>query len=200
MPRGATLVVRAKDWSTSIITVTPSGQEAFTMQPAESRRVELAPDETLEITGTGSQSAAATIKVEDWSNEGLVVNDARLIRPSEAVRFEGSEGILQIRQALPIDYAGIIPVMPTVTGLSQNSAVVGDPDFEMIVSGTDFAPYTVIVWNGGDEPTTFISETEVSTIVKPSTASGAASITVGVRSGSQYSNTRPFLFTEPEEP
>jgi hypothetical protein len=57
----------------------------------------------------------------------------------------------------------------TVTGLSPATAVAGDAtDVTLTVQGTGFTPATVIVFNGLEEPTTYVSATAVTTGVKPS--------------------------------
>jgi hypothetical protein len=95
--------------------------------------------------------------------------------------------------------AGTLPppsVAPTVSSLTPNTAVVGDPDFTMTVNGSGFTASSVIVWNGGDEPTTFVADGQVATTVKPSTASGPHTIPIAVRNGDKVSNEMSFSFTE----
>lgn len=84
---------------------------------------------------------------------------------------------------------------PVINSLDPNTAVVGGPDVTMTVNGSGFTSQSVIVWNGGDEPTTFVSNTQVTTGVKPSTASGPWSIPVAVRNGDKVSNSLAFQFT-----
>jgi IPT/TIG domain len=89
-----------------------------------------------------------------------------------------------------------IPDKPVINSLLPNTAVVGGPDVTMLVTGSGFALGSVIVWNGGDEPTTYQSSSELMTVVKPSTASGPWTIPVAVRNGSIMSNEMSFTFTE----
>jgi hypothetical protein len=70
--------------------------------------------------------------------------------------------------------------VPTVTGINPSSLALTDPDTTVTVSGTNFDQDTVILWNGGEETTTFVSDTSVSTIVRPSTASSAVTVPVSV--------------------
>jgi hypothetical protein len=51
----------------------------------------------------------------------------------------------------------------TVTELDPESANIGDPSFTLHVHGTGFGPDSVIVFNGHEEPTTFVSTTELTT-------------------------------------
>ena len=85
---------------------------------------------------------------------------------------------------------------PTVITLTPNTAVVGAPNFTIHVIGTNFFPGTVILWNGAEEPTTIVSETEVTTGVNMATVSGPATVPVSVRAitGAE-SNALPFTFT-----
>src|SRR4029077_8762435 len=86
---------------------------------------------------------------------------------------------------------------PVVDSLSPNMAMAGDPVYiTMVVNGSGFMSGTVIVFNGFDEPTTFISNTQVSTGVKPSLFVVPAECPVGVRNGSIKSNEMIFAFVE----
>lgn len=85
----------------------------------------------------------------------------------------------------------------TITGLDPDSAEVGGDDVTLHVNGSGFSQYSVIVFNGGAEPTTFVDDTELTTIVEPSTASGAATVPVQVRNGVLLSEPGDFTFTEP---
>ena len=86
---------------------------------------------------------------------------------------------------------------PVLTALLPDTAVAGDPtDIDMIVQGTGFTPKSVIVFGGLDEPTTFNSDTEVTTGVKPSLFVNPDVVQVGVRNGSAASNALDFTFTD----
>jgi hypothetical protein len=88
------------------------------------------------------------------------------------------------------------PDPPTLTALEPNTAIAGDNvDVEMIVEGTGFLAGSVIVFNGIDEPTTFIDDTQVSTGVKPSLFVVPADCPVAVRNGGTLSNELTFSFT-----
>jgi hypothetical protein len=84
---------------------------------------------------------------------------------------------------------------PEVNELAPDTAVSGGPDVTMIVDGTGFTADSVIVFDGHDEPTTFISDTQVSTGVKPSLFVVPAECPVSVRNGAQSSNELTFTFT-----
>jgi len=88
---------------------------------------------------------------------------------------------------------------PVVFQLGPNHAVVGGPDLIMTVRGQGFTRGSVIVFNGGDEPTTFVSSEVLLTRVRPSTASGPADVQVQVRSaaGNVSDTSATFSFTSP---
>jgi hypothetical protein len=81
---------------------------------------------------------------------------------------------------------------PTLASLTPNTAVVGGPDVTMTVAGTGFTAATQVVWNGTPETTVYVSATEITTVVKPSTASGPGVIPVGVTGAP---DTLDFTFT-----
>jgi hypothetical protein len=58
---------------------------------------------------------------------------------------------------------GAAPPPPVVTALEPATAVVGAPSFTLHVRGTGFGPGSVIVFAGQDEPTTVVSDTEITT-------------------------------------
>jgi len=70
----------------------------------------------------------------------------------------------------------------------------------MHVHGTGFTEQSVIYFNGLQEPTTFVSETEVTTGVKPSLFTVPAVCPVTVRNGEHESDALEFEFLDPEEP
>lgn len=87
-------------------------------------------------------------------------------------------------------------IAPTLTALTPSTAEVGGTDIVMVATGTGFTAASVIVFNGGDEPTDFLSDTEVSTTVKPSLASGPGAVPVTVRDAGGASAALDFTFTE----
>jgi hypothetical protein len=101
----------------------------------------------------------------------------------------------------PIDYVPPEPPVsaaaPTVTSLSPNTAPANDPtDITMTVNGTGFVDGSTIYFNDLEEPTTFISETAVSTGVKPSLFEVPDTCPVDVRNpDGQRSGSMDFTFT-----
>ena len=92
---------------------------------------------------------------------------------------------------------GATPVAPSVTSLSPSTAVIGDPSFDLHVIGTGFDDSSVILFNGLDEPTLFISETELSTGVNMSLWAAPATVPVSVKNDDLVSESINFEFTSP---
>jgi len=89
------------------------------------------------------------------------------------------------------------PVSPVVSSLNPNSAVLGAPSFTLRVLGSGFAPSSIIVFNGSDEPTTFVSPTEITTGVNMETAGVAVAVPVKVRNANGLESAPTnFTFTE----
>ena len=96
---------------------------------------------------------------------------------------------------------GDLDEAPDLESLDPDEADAGDAtDIVMHVHGTGFTEQSVIYFNGLAEPTTFVSETEVTTGVKPSLFVVPAVCPVTVRNGSYESDALEFEFLDPEEP
>lgn len=85
----------------------------------------------------------------------------------------------------------------TVTSLTPNSAELGDTSFLLHVHGTNFTSLSKIVFNGGEEPTTFVSAGELTTIVDMSTVGAPITVPVAVMSeDGVISAPMNFTFTD----
>ncbi len=94
------------------------------------------------------------------------------------------------------DYTPEPPAAPAITSLSHTSAQVGAAAFTLSVYGTGFTDTSEILWNNGAEATTFVDDTELTTGVDPTTASGPVSIPIQVSNDGVISNAMAFTFTE----
>jgi hypothetical protein len=88
---------------------------------------------------------------------------------------------------------------PVLSALTPDTAVSGADDLTLSCTGTSFTDKSVIMFGSVSEPTTFVSDTEVTTVVKPSLFAPAV-VPVTVRNGASGSNALDFTFTEPEPP
>jgi predicted flap endonuclease-1-like 5' DNA nuclease len=93
------------------------------------------------------------------------------------------------------------PDQPAVlTELSPDTAEIGGADVTLTAIGTGFKEGDVIIFNGGEEPTTIVDDTSLTTLVKPSTATVAGAVPVLVRRGTDDTAALDFTFTEPVAP
>ncbi len=102
--------------------------------------------------------------------------------------------VKSIPKGSTFDYT-LVP-LPTFDSLSPDTAVSGDPDLVMSCMGSGFTPKTIIKFGDHDEPTTFVSDTEVTTGVKPSLFAPAV-VPVRTHNGGLYTSPIDFTFTEP---
>lgn len=82
---------------------------------------------------------------------------------------------------------------PYLEYIEPDYAVMGTEDITLHLFGI-FTPDSVIVFNEGDEPTTYVSETELTTIVRPTSAQVAGDYLVKVRNAAGESDEYPFTF------
>jgi IPT/TIG domain len=85
---------------------------------------------------------------------------------------------------------------PVLTSLSPAELPVWAQDTEVFYNGSGFTDASVIIWNGSEEPTKFISATQLSTIVKPSTVQAPLPYTLqtSVKNGDKESGELNFTF------
>ena len=92
-------------------------------------------------------------------------------------------------------------VVPEVTSLNPGSATVGDADFTLHVMGSGFTAGSKIYFNGGEEPTTYVSATELTTGVNMATVTGPSTVPVAVLSeDGVMSDAVNFVFQEAVAP
>lgn len=91
---------------------------------------------------------------------------------------------------------GNTPV-PNITSINPTTAAIGDPTFTLHVVGERFDDGAQIVFAGQVEPTTRVSESELTTGVNMDTWFGPDEIPVTVQNpNGTMSNTMTFTFTE----
>jgi hypothetical protein len=118
---------------------------------------------------------------------------------SDSVLFSGGYGFGDlILKNIPVGSTFELDVTapPTLGSLSPNSVESGAPDLTLSCTGTDFTGGSIIMFGSEDEPTTMVSDTELTTIVKPSLFA-PATVPVTVRTGRFTTDPVDFTFTEP---
>jgi hypothetical protein len=169
--------------------------------------------EEVEVTETGKPEAKATEAPTPQTTEPVVPPPGEPGSPfgDTSQRYEGEADPGQMIKARNIqrvyEQAGlplppieeiVNPSTPAITSIDPTEAEIGGSDVLLTVTGTAFSPGSAIIFNGGIEPTTLNSDTEATTIVKPSLASIAITVPVLIRSAAgAESNSVDFTFTEP---
>jgi len=89
---------------------------------------------------------------------------------------------------------------PVVGSLDPTTVELGQPSFTLRVIGTGFTPFSTIVFNGYDELTVFVSDTELTTGVNMPLWQAPVVVPVKVKTGSVVSDPVDFSFTEAAAP
>jgi uncharacterized repeat protein (TIGR01451 family) len=90
--------------------------------------------------------------------------------------------------------------VPTISGLSPDSAIAGSPGFNLTVIGTNFVSGSTVYWNGSVLPTTFVSSTQLTAAVAAAdiATAGTSSVTVvNPEPGGGPSKAYTFLIADP---
>jgi len=103
---------------------------------------------------------------------GRPISDPRTFPPLVTPRIQVFEALSSL---VPIE----APV-PIVTALSPARAIAGTGAFTLTVQGSRFTRNSVVRWNGGDRPTTFVSATRLEAAIAAAdvAAVGTAQVTV----------------------
>ena len=117
-----------------------------------------------------------------------------ILTGSDAEELANHRGLVTTELKDLPGYTGEAP--PTLTSISPNTAVLGSADITMVCTGTGFTADSIIMFAENPEPIEFLSETEISTVVKPSLEWGAVSVSVTVKNGLEESSPLQFTFTE----
>ena len=100
-----------------------------------------------------------------------------------------------------VNLAAATDVVPTITGLSSTSALVGASAFTLTVTGSKFIESASVVrWNGVNRTTTFVSATQLTAAIPATdlTAAGVSPITVfNPAPGGGTSNAMDFTVNNP---
>jgi hypothetical protein len=118
------------------------------------------------------------------SSPPLVVTDEqkRYVKAVLDVSSSDSKFAQKAYDAMVHILTGGSVVTPIVTSLVPNSAVLGSPSFTLHVRGTGFKVGSIIVFAGVEEPTTHVSDTELTTGVDMSVWLGPDALPVLVKS------------------
>jgi len=133
------------------------------------------------------------------SSPALVVTDeqSKVIRRILETACSDNQFADKAFKAIMKVLTSVPSVPPVVSSLTPNSAEIGDPSFVLHVHGTGFKSDSIIVFAGQEEPTTFVSATEITTGVNMSVWVGPDALPVHVLNpdGIQ-SDPMTFTFTD----
>jgi hypothetical protein len=137
---------------------------------------------------TSADTKALTLSAEQllYINEVLSIasSDSRFAQKAyDAIKFILTSGAVKV---------------PSVTSLVPNTAEIGDANFVLHVHGTNLVAGSTIIFAGQEEPTTHVSDSEVTTGVNMAVWLGADTLPVMVQSpDGVLSNEMPFTFVMP---
>lgn len=167
------------------------------------------PNFTLTVTGTGFvQGSVVRFNNADRTTTFVSATEVRAIIQAGDIINGGTANITVFNPApaggtsntatLTINFAP-----PVITLLSPSSAVAGGQAFQLNVTGTNFAPGSVVRWKGEDRTTAFISVTELAAQIPAADITNAGTATVAVFSpspGGGLSNAITFTINPQARP
>ncbi|MEO6725902.1 MAG: IPT/TIG domain-containing protein, partial [Blastocatellia bacterium] len=163
----------------------------------------------LTVTGTGFVSSSVVrLNNQDRATQFISATELRATISATDITSGGTAVITVVSPTpgggtsnaatLTISFAP-----PVITLLSPSSGVAGGPAFQLTVTGTNFAPGSVVRWNGVDRPTTVDNTTQVTAQIPASDIASAGTATITVFSpapGAGLSNAVTFTITEAARP
>ena len=91
-----------------------------------------------------------------------------------------------------------IPGSPVLHSIEPESLPAQGEDTTCTITGENFTPTTIMVWNGTDDTAAYQSPTTMTTVVKASLVGEPCEVTLYMRDGDLQSGELTFVFTEPE--
>lgn len=80
-----------------------------------------------------------------------------------------------------IQVTPLVVLLPSISTLSPSAAVVGAPAFRLTLTGTNFTSASVVVWNGFDLATTFVSATSLTAAIPANLLGSAGTAKISIR-------------------
>jgi glucose/arabinose dehydrogenase len=108
----------------------------------------------------------------------------RLLDPSLTISSFGQD---EAGELYVVDLGGAVyridPISnptPTITNLSPDTVIAGDPGFTLDVFGTGFVNGSTVQWNGADRATTFVSSTHLTATITAGDIAAAGIVSIDV--------------------
>ena len=156
---------------------------------------------TLTVNGTGFLTGA-TVFFNSSALSTTVASPTQITAqvPANLIAQPGAAQITVSNQGGAPSIAvtlTIVPASPVLSSISPTSARVGDPTFNLSLTGTGFVPASVVQWNGAPLSTTYVSSILLTATVDAGRLilPGSASVTVvnpGPNGTPQVSNALTF--------
>jgi outer membrane protein assembly factor BamB len=161
----------------------------------------------LIVTATGS--GYTTSSVVKWNGTALATNyvSATSLTATIPVSDLATPGTFSVTAADPsngdagsavLQFTVSDQTAPTIASLAPSTLTAGDANFQLTITGTNFAPTATVLWNGTAIPTTFDSATQLTAQVTAAQIAAAASVAVTVvndAAGGGTSNVSTFTVT-----
>ncbi len=164
---------------------------------------------TLTVTGQNFVSnSVVRFNNQDRLTTFISATELRAVITENDVQNGGTAGIRVFNPAPAGGLSNEVPltisfILPAIATISPSAAVAGGPAFTLAVVGTNFAPGSVVRWNGENRATTFVSVTELSAEIPATDIANVGSATVTVFSpaaGGGLSNGVIFTITQAARP
>jgi hypothetical protein len=168
----------------------------------------IAGGDTTQVTVSGSGFVRGTSLFLDWSEVPTTFVSSTTLRATVPAEWLTSPRTADARPGISAFWISpngttwdIRSVAPQVTTLSPAGAGVGSPDLELRVSGNGFITTSVILVNGAERPTTYLSGTELLTTLPEADFAAPRTLSIGVRTPAPGGGTSARLdFTVTSEP
>jgi uncharacterized protein (TIGR03437 family) len=155
---------------------------------------------SLTITGSGFVSGATV----QWNGSPLATTfvsatqlTALVLAANVATASSASVTVLNPGSAPSnsLTLTVTAPLTPTISNVAPATALAGGPAFTLTITGSNFIPGAIVLWNGAGLPTTFFGSTQLTAQVAASriAAPGTAAVSVSVPAAAN--NAAPFTFT-----
>lgn len=155
------------------------------------------PGFTMTVNGAGFIPASQVTGLTGATTTYVSQNQLKANVPASAITTPGQYAI-RVQNPGPIlsPQAPLFTVTasaPSIKSLTPASVLTGGPAFTLTVTGANFVPNGVVMWNGAALATTFASTSQMNAQVPANliAAAGIAKITV-VSAGTQVSNELPL--------
>jgi uncharacterized protein (TIGR03437 family) len=154
---------------------------------------------TLTVNGTGYTSGT----VAYWNGSPLSTTFGSAMQltalvPANLITAPGTFPVMVIANSLGSSSIGFTvnpttqSAPPAISSLSPSSVVEGQVSFALLVNGSGFTAGAVVLWNGSQLSTTFVSATQLTATVPASFVRTAGNAAITVVSGGSPSNSATF--------